>query len=437
MGRAVKDARTTTKNARKNLDDRKAPFWRALGEGVHLGYHKGTSGGTWIARYRLLKPKKSAKGSVAFYITKTIGIADDGKIVADGQRALDYGQAQNAVETWRGELIQAAALENKTPSYTVADAMADYLVYYGGYGKLLKEVSRQSETLIVPKLGAYAVEELDSAIVSGWHKSIAAAPARIRGAKGKEPKNREAPKDPDGIRRRRATANRILTTLKAALNYAFNEGKVADNSAWRRAKPFKNVDAPKIKYLTISEAQRLINACPPDFRKLVQGALFTGCRYGELIAVEVGDVNPDNKMLFARYTKGGEPRHVPLTSDGFKFFDQLTAGRAGTAKVFLRDDGSPWGKSHQNRRLKDACKIAKIKPAISFHILRHTYGSWLAMNGVSLQVIAEALGHKDTRITARHYAHLAPSYVADKVRANLPRLKIKQEKAVTRLRGRG
>jgi integrase len=40
---------------------------------------------------------------------------------------------------------------------------------------------------------------------------------------------------------------------------------------------------------------------------------------------------------------------------------------------------------------------AKIKPAISFHVLRHTHGSALAMKGVPMGVIAEQLGHADTR----------------------------------------
>jgi len=35
-------------------------------------------------------------------------------------------------------------------------------------------------------------------------------------------------------------------------------------------------------------------------------------------------------------------------------------------------------------------------------------------------VIAAQLGHADTRMTERHYAHLAPSYVADTIRAALP-----------------
>ena len=51
------------------------------------------------------------------------------------------------------------------------------------------------------------------------------------------------------------------------------------------------------------------------------------------------------------------------------------------------------------RPMLTACKAANIEPRASFHILRHTYGSSLAMNRVPLQVIAAALGHADTRIT--------------------------------------
>jgi integrase len=80
--------------------------------------------------------------------------------------------------------------------------------------------------------------------------------------------------------------------------------------------------------------------------------------------------------------------------------------------------------SHQLRPMLEACKRAKINPAISFHVLRHTHGSTLAMRGVPMGVIAEQLGHADTRMTEKHYAHLAPSYVADTIRANFPTLGI-------------
>lgn len=67
----------------------------------------------------------------------------------------------------------------------------------------------------------------------------------------------------------------------------------------------------------------------------------------------------------------------------------------------------------------EASKRAGISPAVTFHILRHTHASTLAMNRVPIEVIAEQLGHADTRVTRRHYAHLSPSYVADSIRAGL------------------
>jgi hypothetical protein len=48
-------------------------------------------------------------------------------------------------------------------------------------------------------------------------------------------------------------------------------------------------------------------------------------------------------------------------------------------------------------------------------------------------VIAEQLGHADTRMTEKHYAHLAPSYVADTIRAHFPSLGIAGETSVATL----
>ena len=77
--------------------------------------------------------------------------------------------------------------------------------------------------------------------------------------------------------------------------------------------------------------------------------------------------------------------------------------------------------------------MAALDPPATFHILRHTYASSLAMKGVPMGVIAAQLGHSDTRMTERHYAHLAPSYIADTVRAALPGLGIIGETNVVTL----
>ena len=72
--------------------------------------------------------------------------------------------------------------------------------------------------------------------------------------------------------------------------------------------------------------------------------------------------------------------------------------------------------------MREACARAGIVPAVGFHVLGHTHGSLLAMRAVPMAVIARQLGHADTRMTEKHYAHLAPNYVADTIREGFPRL---------------
>ena len=77
---------------------------------------------------------------------------------------------------------------------------------------------------------------------------------------------------------------------------------------------------------------------------------------------------------------------------------------------------------------------------VSFHILRHSYASLLTKAGVPLQVVASALGHADARMTEKHYGHLAPSHLAQLVRANPPTLSDappRKPRKVARLRGSG
>ena len=59
------------------------------------------------------------------------------------------------------------------------------------------------------------------------------------------------------------------------------------------------------------------------------------------------------------------------------------------------------------------------------------------MRGVPMGIIAAQLGHADTRMTEKHYAHLAPSYVAETIRANFPNLGLAEVRNVVPLRVAG
>ena len=428
MARTVRDANLETRTARLRLPIRSEPYWRGLEKGFALGYRRRRKGGTWLAR------RRPAAGG---YAEHKIGTSDDLQD-ADGLAILDYAQAQKAARAWwRAELRREEGHDIRSGPYTVADAMADYLKEFQGRGgKSVYHTRRAAETHILPALGTALVGKLTAKKIEDWHRGLALKPALTRSKPGRKANHRKADKSADGVRKRRATANRILTVLKAALNHAWKSSHVASDDAWRRVKPFRAVETARVRYLSEDECIRVVNACGPAFRNLVRGAMLTGCRYSELTAMHVADFNSDAGVVTVRESKVGKPRHVVLTDEGQHLFATLTVGKLGDEPIFTRHDGGTWGKSHQLRRMAEACQRAKIKPAISFHVLRHTHGSTLAMRGVPMGVIAEQLGHSDTRMTEKHYAHLAPSYVAATIRAHFPILGIGQDEGVVPLRQR-
>jgi integrase len=411
MGRRVKNTNLDTRTARLKLKPRPKPYWSAVERGLHLGYRRPGQpiGGAWIVRFYLGGEKYDEEG---------IGVADD-YTDADGIACLDFWQAQDqARKRWK----ERARAGSENAPYTVADALADYLVHLEHEGKSARDAKARLDAHVLPVLGHIEMGALTADVLKQWQRAMAVAPARKRTKRGAKQAFKAVPDvdDKEGVRRRRATANRVFAVLRAALNLAYRNRKVPTADAWRSVKPFPGASSSRVRYMTEGEAERLLNACDPDFRLLVRAALETGARYSELCRLRVEDFNPDTGTLAIRESKSGKPRHIALTDDGRAFFEQACAGRAGSEVMLRRADGAPWGTSHQLRPIAEACKRAHIDPPIIFHELRHTWASLAVMNGVPLIVAAKNLGHADTRMIEKHYGHLAQSYITDEIRKGGP-----------------
>jgi len=382
MARRPRDSKLETREARKALKQRKEPYWRSIHTGLYVGYYKGKNGGSWYIRSQEYGQRKAVR----------VARADD-HADADGKSVLSFAQAVQLAMKGQPEEVRAS---QKAEGYTVAECVTDYLEDYRVRGKSQDRTEYIFNRHVLPKFGRRSVLSLKVAEIQKWLNAL---------AKDRQP----------------ATVNRIFNSFRAALNFAVTQGRVDSDMGWRNVRPFKNVDKPVERYLTQAEASRLINACDPDFKKLVHAALLTGCRYGELSRVVANDYDPAAEKLRIPISKSGKPRYIPLTEEGCQWFDEWTADKGGSELVFTKGDGEPWGQSHQIRRMRLACETAKIEPAVSFHILRHTYGSLLARESVPLQVIAAVMGHSDTRMTERHYAHLQPDFVSETIKNSLPK----------------
>lgn len=268
MGRLVRDARLETREARSRLLTRKEPHWRIIQEGVHLGYYKGKTG-KWYVRATLKNGK---------YRWEAIAEADD-TTDANGVNILNYSQAQEKARSIASRIALGDDHERNS-KYTVKNATEDYLSNFKTHGKKsFHSTEKQINCHILPIFGDKLVTDLTYKELDAWKNNLANSSKRLRSSKLNKKKDTaqnykpDDGSDPEYQRKRRATANRILTILKAILNHAYKMEHIPSNAAWLKLKPFHNVSAAKIRFLSESEIKLLINHCEKDFRQLVRGAI--------------------------------------------------------------------------------------------------------------------------------------------------------------------
>ena len=445
MARTKRSAKLDTRSARLKLPAEER-HQEPLSPGRYLVYRRPKSGaaGSWSAYWCDLGTGKKK--------LERLGVADDYQD-ADGAGILTYAQAQAKGESWFKQKAASAHLlatgeTLRTGPYTVAEAMEDYLKDAERRGvKGITIMTLTSNAHIIPALGEIEVSKLTKPKIEDWLRSLAESPRRKTG----RPRNEEddvehlaAPVTDDEKRARKDTANRILTNLRSALNLAHANGKVTGPTPWKDVERFKHVGAARVRFLSVEEQRRLVNVCPAGFKELVQAALYTGCRYGELCRLTMRDFDAKAGTIFVAISKSGKTRHITLTQEGIDWFKALVAGKPTGALLFTRpnakgkgrkglDNPFAWAPHDQKKAMATACETAKIE-AIGFHELRHTYASGLVNAGVPLAFVAAQLGHADTSMVEKHYGHLCPTAKAEAIRKLAPVLDISEAPKVKTLK---
>lgn len=370
MPRAAKDTKLDTREARSRLKVRWEPYWRSVMPGLFLGYRSNKTGGVWIARVR------RATG----YEEGRLGIADDAVAGDVDGLVLSYGKAVEAAMQFALTAKPPKSPRTVGTGTTVAQAIDAYLA------NLLKRrpgtsgattARQQADRYILPALGDRLVASLKTKELSDFVKGVASTPATVRAKGAAKRRNRQDYdlSDPVVMRSRFETAKRVWTTLRAALTHAWREEMegVKEDSQWRKVK----LQAPAVeeqppRMLDEDEVRRLLEACAaPDLKLLVEGALHTGARLGELTAMRVRDFTGDAVAI--RQTKPINPKtlHQPLTQEGATFFERIAKGRAPGDLLFTHMDGKGWEKSQHSKAMAATLAAAKIDEA-SFKTLRAT-----------------------------------------------------------------
>jgi integrase len=402
MKQTTNKVRLDTHSSRRLIPHGKKLYIERIITGLALGYRRNLKGGVWYAR-------RHNEGTLQYTFAE-LGLADD-LTDADGVRVLTRDQATQKAREWFREVNEGSAGISRKP-YTIGDAVASWLQTQTGPTAVIL-----AKNYILPDLGHIVLKKLRKETLHNWLQELGKKPTvRSQSPNCKIPFDIN---DPETRRKRKESANRVLRSLKAILNLARSNGHIESDTPWATLKEFPDVAKLRTEYLTVEEGSRFIEVCPTDFRKLVQAALYTGCRYGELCGLKVQAFDSENRSVTVMQGKTGKSKVVYLTPDESNFFEDQIEGKRLDDFMFLRDDGTEWKKDHQRERMKAACEAAQIEKHITFHNLRHTFASLLAMGGTQPELIQLQMGHSSARMTAR-YTHFSPSYAADTIRANKP-----------------
>ena len=173
----------------------------------------------------------------------------------------------------------------------------------------------------------------------------------------------------------------------------------------RKPKPEK----PRDRRLVEGEFDRLIASAlmseEPIFHCLIEFAIETGMRRGELLSTLWSDVHIEESYIHLPMTKNGSSRDVPLSSRARSILSELPNGRSGVVfPIQFEALKGLW---------KRSCKRAGIKD-LHFHDLRHEATTRFFEKGLNVMEVAAITGHKDLRMLQR-YTHLRATDIASKL----------------------
>lgn len=350
-------------------------------------------------------------------------------------------------EEWRKRLLRDVASGKIAPrgrdAETLAEMWADWIENLEALKKPRAGNYAQTwrQTIVHFPIARMAIEDIGQPEIRDFHAKL----LRSKVAKGTRPIAT-------------GTAKTVIASLSAALTEARTRQIIGANPMhgldleW----PEEQADEGAIEYFELAEIDALLHcaAVPEDARLVIQFAIGSGLREGEMCFMPLGDLERAARtgQLFVRFgsatrkPKGGKTRTIPLLPMALDaaerwlallptFCPENPAGRAfptargnrrkPTAMVGERSTNVR-GERHDLNRWHDHTAAAGVRRLV-WHGLRHTCGAALASGWWgrtwALHEIRDLMGHSSVTTTEKYYGHLAPSALqtaADATRLGVP-----------------
>lgn len=365
---------------RNTLKPRKEPYWGAPVErGLYVGYRSLEQGGNWIARYRNDEGRQ---------VYKSLGPVTT---------AYDYESAKRDARRW-SRAVDAGVQTDTT--LTVADICRDYTKAMKAEGRERSSIdATKTFTRIVynDPVGKVRADKLTQRHLEAWRERLEAG--EMSGRKRGPPS--------------RATINRNLTALKAALNRAVARREIPHERAveWDSIKPYRDADGKRDIYLDREQRRAFLEAAKGDLRDLLTCVALTGCRPGDPAAMLRKDWDGRTASVTFR-TKTGE-RTIPVSPTAKALFDRLAKSKLPTARMFT-NGGGDWTPQAWAPMVKAAAAKAKLPAAVVAYTLRHCWITDAIVGGMDPVTVARLTG-TSLEMISKTYGHLVHDVAREKL----------------------
>ena len=328
------------------------------------------------------------------------------------------------VAAFEQEVAEEGPMRNVRPDkITFADFCTQYLEIkknslspqtYNFYSKVIEEE-------LMPMFARLKMKDLRTYHIQQFIQYLANDKKRLDGQDGKIAAS---------------TVKRYATVLRSIVGMAYKLEYIEEDIGRSRRLEFPKEDTKEVEVFTLEEVENILNAleCEPwHIRAVIEVALFTGCRRGEIVGLKWADIDFENQRISVKRSiyklsdgkaREKEPksktsirtisiperlcktlteyrlqqnRHIAYLGDSWKNLDY----------VFTEEDGYVMNPQTPTKQFDHFLKRHGIRH-LKFHGLRHTSATMLLANGCDIKTVSARLGHADIT-TTNIYVHALES----------------------------